>query len=78
MSKKLPTNTDKLIALIKENDMNNPILNALLRERIVLIMEMTVKDIEKNPDTWNKGIIHPNLYKGLNNMVQKTIGFDKD
>lgn len=70
---KVKTNDDMLIELIKSN---SPMENALLRERIVKIMEITIDDIETNPDKWNKGFIAPSLYVTLNNNVVKTIGFN--
>lgn len=48
----------------------------LLRERIVMIMEMTEKSIKENPETWKNGIISPSLYTKLFDKVNKHIGFN--
>jgi hypothetical protein len=44
MSKKMQTNEQKLMQLVKSND---SLLNALLNERILLIMELTENEIKK-------------------------------
>jgi hypothetical protein len=49
--------------------------NALLRERIVAIMGITVDSITNNPESWSNGIIHPGLYLELNDNVNEKIGF---
>jgi len=67
-SKKQPTNESRLKKLIAENP---TILNALLLERILKIMEITEEDIRKNPQDWEKSIIHPSLWHQLNENVQK-------
>jgi len=67
------TNDQMLIELIKTN---SPMQNAMLRERIVTIMDLTTKDIMNNPDKWNNGFIHPSLYTELGNNVSKIIGFN--
>ena len=56
----------------------NPILFGLLRERIVMIMELTMDDIKNNPESWDKGVISPSLYKDLADMVQKSMGYEFD
>lgn len=70
---KSKTNDQMLIELIRTN---SPMQNAMLRERIVRIMEITVKDITDNPDNWNSGFIHPSLYTELGDNVNKIIGFN--
>lgn len=72
MKRKSKTNDQMLIELIKSN---SPMQNALLRERIVAIMGITVDSITNNPESWNKGIIHPGLYLELNDNVNEKIGF---
>lgn len=69
-SKKPLTNEKKLKNLIAEND---PILNALLLERILKIMEITEEDIKEHPENWERSIIHPNLWHQLNENVQKCL-----
>ena len=70
---KQKTNDQMLIELIKTN---SPMHNAMLRERIVTIMEATMKSMTDNPETWNNGIIHPSLYTELGDNVSKIIGFN--
>jgi hypothetical protein len=72
MKRKSKTNDQMLIELIKSN---TPMQNALLRERIVTIMNATVDSITNTPESWNKGIIHPGLYLELNDNVNEKIGF---
>ena len=72
MKRKSKTNDQMLIELIKSN---SPMQNALLRERIVTIMNATVDSITNTPESWNKGITHPGLYLELNDNVNEKIGF---
>jgi len=72
MKRKSKTNDQMLIELIKSN---TPMQNALLRERIVTIMNATVDSITNTPESWNNGIIHPGLYLELNDNVNEKIGF---
>lgn len=74
--KKQKTNTQRLIDLIKTNDMSNPILNLLLRERIVTAMELTMADIKKNPKYWNNSLIHPRMFEILSNNVNEALDLD--
>lgn len=78
MAKKKHTNTTMLIDLIQENDKTNPLLNVILRERIVCIMEQTVEAIKNNPSDWENGIIHPSLYNLLDKKVKISIGFGEE
>ena len=61
--------------LFKELD--GSIYSALLRERIVKVMDMTMQDIKDNPEKWDKGFVHSSMYEVLNDIVQKHIGFNK-
>ena len=70
MSKKIATNETKLKKLISSND---PILNALLVERIIMIMKITEDDIKENAELWEKCIIHPSLYNQLNNNIKQVL-----
>ena len=56
----------------------HPVELAILRERVLAIMEMTMDDIKENPETWERGIIHPNLMESLSNKVKEHIGFEKE
>jgi len=49
--------------------------NALLRERIIAIMDITVNSINNEPDKWVNMMIHPSLYLELNDNVNDKIGF---
>ena len=71
--KKNPTNEQLLRKLIATN---SPMENALLRERIIKVMEMTIEDMKENPDTWRKGFIAESLIVDLSNNVNKIIGFN--
>jgi hypothetical protein len=73
MKPKSKTNDQMLIELIKSN---SPMLNAILRERIVIMMNATVKSISEDPERWSKAIVHPALYVELNDNVNKVIGFN--
>ena len=66
MTRKLTTPEKKLLQLIKKND---AMLNWLLIERIEKIMEMTITDINENPNSWERTLIHPNLLIQLNQNV---------
>jgi hypothetical protein len=68
------TNDKAFKALFKEA---SPIEIALLRERLVLIMEMTRAEVIKNPENWNNPIVHSSAYLRLADLVDKHIGFDK-
>jgi hypothetical protein len=71
--KKIKNNEEMLKDLIKTN---SPLLNALLRERIVMIMEITKNAIEENPEKWNNGFMDSSLYLDLSKNVNNTIGFN--
>jgi hypothetical protein len=71
--KKNQTNEQLLRKLISTN---SPMENAILRERIIKVMEITIEDMEKNPDTWRKGFIAESLIVGLSNNVKKIIDFN--
>ena len=72
------TNDKRFNNLFKE--LRFTIHEALLRERIVKIMEMTMRDIKENPQDWEKNYeksaIHPSVYEELNTIVQKHLGFN--
>ena len=75
MAIKLKTNETMVKELLK--DLNGFEL-AILRERIVMVMDITKQSIEKNPSQWTNGIVHPSLYMGVYDKVQKHIGFNND
>ena len=65
---KNPTNEQSLKNLIKEND---TITNALLIERLLLIMEATAKELEENPESFNTFVTNAGMYQNLVNNVRK-------
>tara|TARA_R110000868_G_scaffold103241_2_gene284375 strand:- start:10053 stop:10280 length:228 start_codon:yes stop_codon:yes gene_type:complete len=71
--KKTPTNDQAFKNLLKDL---HPLHVALLRERVLKIMDMTIEDIENNPDNWKNPFIHPESFVGLNEQVKKHLGFD--
>ena len=71
--KKNKTNEELLRKLIRTN---SPMENALLRERIIKVMELTIEDMGKNPDECRKGFIAESLILDLSNNVNKIIGFN--
>ena len=73
MAKKLATNETMVKDLLKEL---SGFELALLRERIVKIMDTTIESIENNPTQWEKSIVHPSMYQELHKKVTKHIGFN--
>ena len=65
---KNPTNEQRLKNLIKEND---PYTNALLVERLLLIIEATAKELEENPESFNTFMTNAGMYQNLVNNVRK-------
>ena len=70
------TNDKAIKALVKALDKQPVQLGfALLRERILKIMEITMESIEENPEAWQNPFIHPDMYKCLNRIVQEHLAF---
>lgn len=67
------TNEQKLKKLLKEL---SSLETALLCERILLITEITLKDIEKNPAEWDKTFINKCLYEGLCNKIKLHLNYN--
>ena len=67
--KKVTTNEQAFKNLLKDLD---PILLALLRERIICICEYTANNSEEISNSF----IHPRLLVDLNEVVQKHLGFE--
>lgn len=65
---KNPTNEQRLKNLIKEND---PYTNALLVERLLLIIEATAKELQENPESFNTFVTNAGMYQNLVNNVRK-------
>ena len=65
---KNPTNEQRLKSLIKENDTYT---NALLVERLLLIIEATAKELQKNPESFNTFVTNAGMYQNLVNNVRK-------
>jgi hypothetical protein len=76
MKSKKKTNDQMFKSLFKE--LEGSIYSALLRERIVVIMDMTMNDIKDHPEAWDKAFIHSSMYEQLNDVVQKHLGFKND
>jgi len=68
MRTKKMTNEQRLKNLIKEND---TFTNALLVERLCLIIEATAKELKENPKTFATFITRPAHYQRLCDNVQK-------
>jgi hypothetical protein len=73
MTTKLKTNETMVKELLKEL---SGFELALLRERIVKIMDTTIESIENNPTQWENCIVHPSMYLELHKKVNKHIGFN--
>lgn len=69
------TNDKAIKALVKALDKQNQLGFALLRERILKIMEITMESIEENPAAWQNPFVHPNMYRSLNEIVQEHLAF---
>jgi hypothetical protein len=72
MKKKIEqTNEQSFKSLLK--DLHQVEL-AILRERILKIMDLTLDDIQRNPKDWEKQIVQPNVMMNLNEKIQKHLG----
>ena len=69
------TNDKAIKALVKALDKQNQLGFALLRERILKIMEITMHSIETEPESWKNPFIHPDMYRSLNEIVQEHLAF---
>lgn len=67
------TNEKAFSKLLKEA---SPIQLAILRERVLKVMEITDQSIQDNPDAWNNGFIDVSIYKSLSELVNKHLGFN--
>jgi hypothetical protein len=67
-------NEKALKSLIKEL---NHIEIALLIERVLLVMDLTLDDIKQNPEQWERHFIHPSLFEQLSEKVKKHLDFNK-
>lgn len=74
-SLKPKTNDQAFKSLIKE--IGGDVYGALLRERILKIMEITLEHIDENPEYWDNSFIHSSMYIRLNEIVQKHLGFQE-
>lgn len=71
---KRKTNKQVFASLFKE--IGGSIHEALLRERILKIMEMTMISIEEDAKAWDYSLVHPSVYEELNTIVQKHLNFN--
>ena len=67
------TNEKAFSKLLKEV---SPIQLAILRERVLKMMEITDQSIQDNPDAWENGFIDVSIYKSLSELVNKNLGFN--
>jgi len=77
MTKKALTNDKMVKNLVKElAETPHSIGLALLRERLMMMVDMTRQSIKENPSAWDNGFIHVGLYEDLCNRIEKHCGFD--
>ncbi len=76
MKAKNKTNDQMLKSLFK--DVEGTMYSALLRERIVMIMGMTITGIKNHPEAWEDFFVHPDMYKELAAIVERNLGFKND
>jgi hypothetical protein len=67
---------NKMLRELVEEFKNDEFMSALLRERIVIICQMTIEDIEENPKGWERTIVSPKAFIQLNEKVTKIIGYN--
>ncbi len=63
-----------LFAALKKHRLDT-FLVALLRERVLTMMDITKKSIEQEPEKWENGFVHVDAYKELIEIVEKELGF---
>ena len=69
---KLQTNEQMLKAFINSLD---AIEIAILRERIIKIMEITKKDIQERPDAYHSPFTSPDMFLLVAEKAEKYMGF---
>jgi hypothetical protein len=69
------TNDKAIKNLVKALDKEGPMFYALLKERILHIMNITMADMENNPDAWKNTFFHTDVYKRLDEIVYKHLAF---
>ena len=62
---RIKTPLDKLVKTL------DPFESAILYERILKIMELTVKDIERNPDNWKNSLVKESVFFKLHEKIFK-------
>lgn len=76
MSKsKVKTNEQILIAYIKDAGFEGPMMEAIIRERLLKMVEITEQSMNEHPDKWNNGIIHPEVYRNWIKYTRNKVGF---
>lgn len=75
MAVKRKTNEQVLRALLRDL---SPIEAALLRERIMHVMQLTQEDILKNPEKYTNFFVNPQMYSDLCSKVLNHIGFEDE
>lgn len=72
--KKPQTNEQAFRALFKDLSTHDV---AMLRERVLKIVEITEDDITNHPENWEGKLFGPHIYDNLFAKVKEHLGFDK-
>jgi hypothetical protein len=75
MAKKPLTNDQMIKNLVKELS-TTAMGNALLRERLMAICDLTRESLKSQPTAWANGIIAPSIYEDLCDRIEKHCGFN--
>ena len=73
MANKTKTNEQALRSLLKAL---TPVESALVRERLVTILQQTSQSVQENPEEWKNFFVHPSLYVALWEKAKLHIGLD--
>jgi hypothetical protein len=73
--KKQLTNDKMIMNLVKELS-TTAIGNALLRERLMDMVDRTRLSLKTQPNAWKNGIISPALYEDLCDRIEKHLGYN--
>lgn len=73
--KKIKTNDQALKNLIKVLQWKSPIYFAILRERLLMIAEITDASIKNEPEKWEGSFIGTDLYLKLNEIIREELDF---
>lgn len=73
MAKKIKTNEQMLKALYKDLSMFEA---AVLRERLLKIAELTLRDLKERPETYENPLLDAQIYKSVSDKINKHLGTD--